>query len=255
EDEEAAPDDSSCGRTSAPVIRLPLDGAAHRRHKGGGRLLAGEDRVEDLAHHLLLHAFRFLRVVELPAVSQLPGGVEHEEVGRAHRTVRLRDLLALVSEVREVVSFPLRAFDHVREVVFRIALVVVRVDHDELHALSRVIALDGDRPFLPRLHVRAVIAPKGYGEDRLVAEGSERVCFPIDGGQREVRSRRSDRKSFVLHELQRTTVLTYSCGRYRLSLASSGSAWPRRALVRAGSPISRHKLYHRPAGWSIPVIA
>ncbi len=52
-------------------------------------------------------------------------------------------------------------------------------------------------------------------------ERCERVCFPIDRGQREVRSRGSNRKSFVLHELQGTTALTYSCGRYRLSLASS----------------------------------
>src|SRR5712692_6890242 len=95
--EEAATDDAACGRTSAPVIRLPLDRAAHRRHKGRGRLLAGQDRVEDLAHHLRLHVLRFLRVVELPAVPQFPGGVEHEEVRRAHRTVRLRDLLAFVT--------------------------------------------------------------------------------------------------------------------------------------------------------------
>src|SRR5207245_6349372 len=161
------------------------------------------------------------RFVELPAVAQLPGGVEDVAVGRADRTVRLRDLLALVSEVREVVAFPLRAFDHVREVVFRIALFVVRVDHDELHALSCVVALDGDRAFFPRLHVGAVIAPERNGEDGLVLEGCERVCFPINRGQREVRSRRTDRKSFVFHELQGTTVLTHPCGRYRLSLASS----------------------------------
>src|SRR5207247_5320407 len=126
-------------RTSPPVTGLPLDRAAHRRNEVRRWLLAREDRIEHLAHDLILDGLRFLRVVEFPAIPKLPGRVEHEEVRSTHRAVRFSDLLALVAEVREVVALPLRALDHVREVIFGIALRVVRVDHDELHALSRVI--------------------------------------------------------------------------------------------------------------------
>src|SRR5207249_4132951 len=245
---------TSGDRTSPPVTGLPLDRAAHRRHEGRRRLLAREDRIEHFAHDLLLHGLRFLRVVELPAIPKLSRRVEHEEVRGAHGAVRFGDLLALVAKVREVVAFALRAFDHVCEVIFRIALFVVRVNHDELHALSRVIALDGNRPILPRLHVWTVIAPERDREDRFVPERCQRVCLPIDRGQREVWSRGADWESFVLHELHVITGHTHPRGRYRLSPSSSDCAMNQRSPFASVSPASRHKLYHQPAGWSTPVI-
>jgi len=62
-----------------------------------------------------------------------------------------------------------------------------------------------------------VIAPKCNSKDRLVFERCERIRLPIDGREREVRSRRSNRESFVFHELHDITELTHPCGRYRLS--------------------------------------
>src|SRR2546425_637867 len=115
-------------------------------------------------------AGRVLRVVEFPAIPKLPGRVEHKEVGGAHRAVRFGDLLALVAEVREVVPLPLRSLDHVGEVVLGIALLVVRVDRDELDALSGEVSLDRNRAVLPGLHIGAVVAPKCDHENRLVLE-------------------------------------------------------------------------------------
>ncbi len=209
---------------------LPLNRAAHRRHKSRRRLFAREDRIEDLAQHLLLHALRVFRVVELPSVPELARGVEHKEIGRAHGPVRLRDLLALIPEVREVVPLAFRAFDHVREVVLRITLFIVRVDHHELDTFPCVIPLNGNRAIFPRLHVRAVIAPERDGEDGLVLERRERIRLPIDGREREVRSRRSNWESLVFHELHDITGLTHPCGRYRLSpqatfMTEPGAHW------------------------------
>src|SRR5205823_1672327 len=65
---------------SGPVAGLPLDGATHRRQEGRGRLLVGEESVEDLPHHLLPDRLRVLRVIELSAVPELSGSVEHEEI-------------------------------------------------------------------------------------------------------------------------------------------------------------------------------
>src|SRR2546427_6890342 len=52
------------------------------------RSLAREDRIEHFAHDLLLHGFRFLRVVELPAIPKLPCRVEHKEIGGSSTTRR-----------------------------------------------------------------------------------------------------------------------------------------------------------------------
>src|SRR5207302_10310342 len=124
---------------------------------------------------------------------------------RGHGSVGLRGFLALVAQVREVVSFSLRTLDHVREIVLGIALVVVRVDHDELDALSGEFLLDRDRAVFPRLHVGTVVAPEGDDENRFVLERTEGMRLSVHSRQGEVRGRRPERETLVLGQFHGVT--------------------------------------------------
>src|SRR5437016_12234069 len=92
---------------SVPVAGLPLDRASHGRDERHRGILAGREGAEDIPHDVLPDTFRVFRVVELAAVPKFPACVDDEEVGRGHGSVGLRGFLALVAQVREVVSLSL----------------------------------------------------------------------------------------------------------------------------------------------------
>src|SRR5439155_15357829 len=91
------------------------------------------------------------------------------------------------------------------KIVLGIALVVVRVDHDELDAFSGEVLLDRDRAVLPRLHVGTVVAPEGDDENRFVLEGTEGMRLSVHSSQGEVRGRRSERETLVLCQFHGVT--------------------------------------------------
>src|SRR6185503_2444539 len=117
---------------SSPAIRLPLDAAADARLLFGGRRAPGGDgfdrRPQITAGHGL--AVRRTTVVELAVVGELARRVEDVEIGRARRTERARDVLALVEQKRKTPALVLREPRHRGGRVLWVRALVVRVDGD-----------------------------------------------------------------------------------------------------------------------------
>src|SRR5207245_2640956 len=117
----------------------------------------------------------------------VPG--EAREVVGMGGPVSLRDRLRRVTEVREVEAFGFGALDHPREAVFRVVLVVVRIDGDELDPAVPVVPLDGDHPIFVGLDIRAVVTAEDHHENRCAGEGIQVVGAAVHA--REVEGRRT----------------------------------------------------------------
>jgi hypothetical protein len=117
------------------------------------------------------------RVIDLASIREFVLAVEHEDVGRTSRSVRLRDSLSLVVEVRE--SVPLRGrffFHHFRRVI-RMGFDVVGADTHEVDALGFVICVESDEFMSDMFDERAVVADEHHYQGfaaRYVFEGDGR---------------------------------------------------------------------------------
>src|SRR5438034_1144458 len=168
----------------------PFDRTTDRVGLGVGRRGPLQEGIQSLSQIMARHGRWVLPVVvDLPRVPESALPVEDKEVGSMGRPVSLRDRLRRVTEVREVEAFGFGALDHPREAVFRVVLVIVRIDGDELDPAVPVVPLDGDHPIFVGLDIRAVVTAEDHHENRCAGEGIQAVGALVHA--REVERRRA----------------------------------------------------------------
>jgi len=141
-------------------------------------------------------------LVHAALVAELALAVEDEHVRRRGRAVLARDLLRVaVVEEREVELPEGRTDLHVVERVadVRVAHLVeaqcldaVRLDHDEGHALRRVVVDDLTDALLVDLRGRTMHRREDHDEGLRRREAGERVGLAVYPGQAEIRRERAD---------------------------------------------------------------
>ena len=171
---------------------LPLDVAAHARLLNRRRRPPSQHGVHGLRQVRRRDRLPVSRprIIHLPAVRQFPVlGVE-EEIRRARRLVRLRDLLTFVEEVRELVAPPTPLHLHRLGRVVGIVDGVVGVDADDGNALVHVLARHLRQVVGDVLDVGAMVAEED-DEQRLAVEVLQAHRAALGVGQREVRGLRA----------------------------------------------------------------
>ncbi len=128
-------------------------------------------------------------VVDAALEEEAAVGSEEEGVRRDEGAVGPRDVLAPIAKVGKGVALVLGARLHPLEPVVGVGVGIVRVDEHEGDAAGTEAPAEVDQAALPRLDVRAVVAPEDDEQELLGVGVVEPVLLPVDPGQREVGSR------------------------------------------------------------------
>ncbi len=132
--------------------------------------------------------------VHLAAIDQPLLLVEHVEIRRARRAIRLRHRLRLVVQIRKRIPSLFRLMHHLLRRIGRVRADVVRADPHHGRALGLIVLGQLRQPIGHVLHVRAMVAHEDNQQRRRFREIRQRHGAAIDIRQREIRRLRAQRQ-------------------------------------------------------------